>query len=198
MERLSGSMSALDKIKKLTEQLESGEEEVIQKFKEDFEEFEKEYDKIPWHILSSEDVEEPHLFFSEQKLCQVNVNGEWEDCKDGKISLRNLTAHARQVDGRQPIDEQPVKTSIDHLPINIMVEEIKDKALRNTKDGLNKVYSEFVSISYNDVSDRQEYELLKVLYEKLGETFNDTLSLSIAWKYDSETDYVFMVINMEW
>ena len=114
------------------------------------------------------------------------------------MNLRELTNKARQADGRQPINEQPVKTSIDHLPINIMVEEIKDKALRNTKDGLNKVYSEFVSISYNDVSDRQEYELLKVLYEKLGEIFNDTLSLSIAWKYDSETDYIFMVINMEW
>ena len=198
MERLSGSMSSLDKIKQLTEKLESRDKEFLKKFKEDFEEFEKEYDKIPWHILSEEDVEEPHLFFSEPKLCQVNENGEWEECKDGKVNLRKLTANARQADGRQPIDEQPVKTSIDHLPINIMIEEIKDKALRNTKDGLNKVYSEFVSISYNDVSDRQEYELLKVLYEKLGETFNDTLSLSIAWKYDSETDYIFMVINMEW
>lgn len=194
MERLSGDMGALDKIKKLTGQLESGEE-AIKKFKKDFEEFEKEYDTI-W--LSPEKVSDVSIKLSEQKLCQLNENGEWEECKDDKISLRKLTANTRQADGRQPIDGQPVKTSIDHLPINIMVEEIKDKALRNTKDGLNKVYSEFVSISYNDVSDRQEYELLKVLYEKLGETFNDTLSLSIAWKYDSETDYIFMVINMEW
>lgn len=197
MERLSGSMSELDKLKKVAEQLKPLDEEAMNKFKEDFEEFEKEYDKIPWHILSEEDVEEPHLFFSEPKLCQVNENGEWEECKDDKVNLRKLTANARQADGRPPI-KTTVKTSIDHLPVNIMVEEIKDKALRNTKDGLNKVYSEFVSISYNDVSDRQEYELLKVLYEKLGETFNDTLSLSIAWKYDSETDYIFMVINMEW
>lgn len=55
------------------------------------------------------------------------------------MNLRELTNKVRKADGRQPIDEQPVKTSIDHLPINIMVEEIKDKALRNTKDGLNNL-----------------------------------------------------------
>lgn len=193
MERLSGSMGALDKIKKLTEQLESLDEEAIKKFKKDFEEFEKEYEAT-W--LSPEEFSDVSIKLYEPKLCQLNENGEWEECKDGKVNLRKLTASARQADGKPPI-KTTIKTSIDHLPINIMVEEIKDKALRNTKDGLNKVYSEFVSISYNDVSDRQEYELLKVLYEKLGETFNDTLSLSIAWKHDSETDYI-MVINMEW
>ena len=124
MERLSGDMGALDKIKKLTEQLEYGEEEAIKKFKKDFEEFEKEYDKVPWHILSSEDVEEPHLFFSEPKLCQVNENGEWEECKDGKVNLRKLTANARQADGRPPI-KTTVKTSINHLPIDEMVEKLK-------------------------------------------------------------------------
>lgn len=196
MVRRTYSMSDLDKLRQIADKLKPlDNEEAIKKFKKDFEEFEKEYETI-W--LSPEEFSDVSIKLSEPKLCQLNENGEWEECKDGKVNLRKLTASARQADGRQPIDEQPVKTSIDHLPINIMVEEIKDKALRNTKDGLNKVYSEFVSISYNDVSDRQEYELLKVLYKKLGETFNDTLSLSIAWKYDSETDYIFMVINMEW
>lgn len=196
MERLSGSMGALDKINKLTEQLESGEE-VIQKFKEDFEEFEKEYDKIPWHILSSEDVEEPHLFFSEQKLCQVNANGEWEECKDGKVNLRKLTASARQADGKPPI-KTTIKTSIDHLPIDEMVEKIKDKALRNAQSGLNAVSTNFLFIYHNDTTDRQEYELLNVLYSKLSDIFTDTFELYIYWTYDYDMDESYMVICMEW
>lgn len=191
-------MSALDKIKTLTEQIESWDEEDIKKFKKDFEEFEKEYDKVPWHILSSEDVEETHLFFSEPKLCQVNENGEWEECKDGKVNLRKLTANARQADGRQPIDGQPVKTSIDHLPIDEMVEKIKDKALRNAQSGLNAVSTDFLFIYHNDTTERQEYELLNALYSKLSDIFTDTLELYIYWTYDYDMDESYMVICMEW
>ena len=197
MERLSGSMSSLDKIKQLTEKLESRDKEFLKKFKEDFEEFEKEYDKIPWHILSEEDVEEPHLFFSEPKLCQVNKNGEWEECKDGKVNLRKLTANARQADGRPPI-KTTVKTSIDHLPIDEMVEKIKDKALRNAKSGLNAVSTDFLFIYHNDTTERQEYELLNVLYSKLSNIFTDTFELYIYWAYDYDMDESYMVICMEW
>ena len=41
MVRRTKNMSALDKIKKLTEQLKSWDEEAINKFKKDFEEFKK-------------------------------------------------------------------------------------------------------------------------------------------------------------
>lgn len=78
-------MSALDKIKKLTEQLNSLDEEDIKKFKKDFEEFEKEYETM-WS--SPEEFSDVSIELSEPKLCQVNKDGEWEECKDGKVSLR--------------------------------------------------------------------------------------------------------------
>lgn len=190
-------MSDLDKIKRLTEKLESGDKEFLEKFKEDFEEFEKEYDKIPWHILSPEDVEEPHLFFSEETLCQLNENGEWEECKDGKINLGKLTANARQADGRPPI-KTTIKTSIDHLPIDEMVKKIKDKALRNAQSGLNAVSTDFLFIYHNDTTERQEYELLNLLYSKLSDIFTDTFELYIYWTYDYDIDESYMVICMEW
>lgn len=196
MERLSGSMSSLDKIKQLTEKLESRDKEFLKKFNEDFEEFEKEYDKIPWHILSEEDVEEPHLFLSEPKLCQVNEDGEWEECKDGKVSLRKLTNKVRKADGKFLISE-PIETSVDHLPIYRMIKEITDKAVSKAQEGMNGASIDF-SIYHGDITDRQEYELLNVLYSKLSEIFTDTLELSIAWVYDYDIEESGMVIGIEW
>lgn len=187
-------MTALDKIENLTEQLESGDEEVIRKFKEEFESFEKEYESV-W--LSPKEFSDVSIELSEQKLCQVNENGEWEECKDGKISLRKLTANARQADGR-PLIKTTVKTSIDHLPIDEMVEKIKDKALRNAQSGLNAVSTDFLFIYHNDTTDRQEYELLNVLYSKLSDVFTDTLELYITWTYDYDVEESYMVVGIEW
>lgn len=187
-------MSALDKIKKLTEQLKSGDEEVIQKFKVDFESFEKEYDTI-W--LSPEKVSDVSIKLSEQKLCQLNENGEWEECKDGKISLKTLTTTSRQADGRPPLKDN-IEISINHLPIDKMVQEITDKALSNAKSGMNRAYIDFYSIYNEDISYRQEYELLNILYSKLEDTFNDTLSLGISWGYNENKGDWFMIIEFRW
>lgn len=194
MVRRTENMTALDKIENLTEQLESGDEEVIRKFKEEFESFEKEYESV-W--LSPKEFSDVSIELSEQKLCQVNENGEWEECKDGKISLRKLTANARQADGR-PLIKTTVKTSIDHLPIDEMVEKIKDKALRNAQSGLNAVSTDFLFIYHNDTTDRQEYELLNVLYSKLSDVFTDTLELYITWTYDYDVEESYMVVGIEW
>lgn len=194
MERLSGSMSALDKIKRLTEQLESLDEEAIKKFKKDFEEFEKEYEAT-W--LSPEEFSDVSIKLSEPKLCQLNENGEWEECKDGKISLRKLTNKACQKDGRFPIVES-IKASVDYLPIDRMVETIKVNALRNAQNGNNTAYASFMSIYQNDITERQEYKLLNVLYSKLSDIFTDTLELSISWTYDHSIDESFMVIDIKW
>lgn len=186
-------MSALDKIKKLTEQLESGDEEVIQKFKVDFESFEKEYDTI-W--LSPEKVPDVSIKLSEQKLYQLNEDGEWKECKDGKISLHQLTATSRQADGRPPLKDK-VNTNINHLPIDTMAKEITDKALSNAKSGMNRAYVDF-SICNEDISYRQEYELLNILYSKLADTFNDILSLGISWRYNPDKGDWFMTIEFRW
>lgn len=195
MERLSGSMSDLDKLRQIADKLKPlDNEEAIKKFKKDFEEFEKEYETT-W--LSPEEFSDVSIKLSEPKLCQVNENGEWEECKDDKISLRKLTANTRQADGRPPI-KTTVKTSIDHLPIDEMVEKIKDKALRNAQSGLNAVSTDFLFIYHNDTTERQEYELLNALYSKLSDIFTDTLELYIYWTYDYDMDESYMVICMEW
>lgn len=195
MERLSGGMSDLDKLKQIADKLKPlDNEEAINKFKKDFEEFEKEYEAI-W--LSPEDVSDVSIELSKPKLCQVNEDGEWEECKDGKVNLRKLTANARQEDGRPPI-KTTVKTSIDHLPIDEMVKKIKDKALRNAQSGLNAVSTDFLFIYHNDTTERQEYELLNVLYSKLSDIFTDTFELYIYWTYDYDMDESYMAICMEW
>lgn len=194
MERLSGDMGALDKIKKLTEQLESLDEEAIQKFKEDFEGFEKEYETT-W--LSPEELSDVSIELSEPKLCQVNEDGKWEECKDGKISLKTLTATSRQADGKITLKGK-IETSIEHFPIDRMAQEITDKALSNAKSGMDRAYTDFLSIRNSDISYRQEYELLSVLYKKLGETFSDTFSLGISWRYDCNKDDWFMTIEFRW
>ena len=198
MERLSGDMSALDKIKQLTEKLESRDKEFLKKFKEDFEEFEKEYDKIPWHILSEEDVEEPHLFFSEPKLCQVNENGEWEECKDGKVNLRKLTANACQVDGRRIIYE-PVETSIDHIPIDRLVKEITDQAISEAQKGRSETSIYITYIDHRKLLYRQVHELLSVLYERLEKyVFDDTISLHVSWDYDYDSEETVTILSIGW
>ena len=193
MERLSGSMSSLDKIKQLTEKLESRDKEFLKKFKEDFEEFEKEYEAT-W--LSPEEFSDVSIELSEPKLCQVNEDGEWEECKDGKISLRKLTNKVRKADGKFLISE-PIETSVDHLPIDRMVKEITDKAVSKSQEGMNCASIDF-SIYHGDISDRQEYELLNVLYDKLSEIFTDTLELYISWVYDYDIEESGMVIGIEW
>lgn len=194
MVRRTESMTALDKIKQLTEKLESLDEEAIKKFKKDFEEFEKEYEAT-W--LSPEEFSDVSIELSEQKLCQVNENGEWEECKDGKISLRKLTNKACQEDGKFLISE-PIETSIDHLPIDRMVKKITEEAVNKAQEGMSEAYADFLSIYNGDVTERQEYELLNVLYSKLSEVFTDTLELSISWTYDYGMEESFMVIDIEW
>ncbi|MBF1543662.1 MAG: hypothetical protein HXO06_00530 [Prevotella salivae] len=195
MERLSGDMGALDKLKQIADKLKPlDDEEAIKKFKKDFEEFEKEYETI-W--LSPEEFSDVSIKLSKPKLCQVNENDEWEECKDGNVNLRKLTANARQADGKPPI-KTTIKTSIDHLPIDEMVEKIKDKALRNAQSGLNAVSTDFLFIYHNDTTERQEYELLNALYSKLSDIFTDTLELYIYWTYDYDMDESYMVICMEW
>lgn len=195
MERLSG-MSNLDKLKQISEQLKSLDEEAIKKFKKDFEEFEKEYDTT-W--LSPEEFSDVSIELSEPKICQVNEDGEWEECKDGKVNLRKLANKVRKEDGRPTIDE-PIKTSISHLPIDSMIESLRDKALRNAQNGTNAAYVDFLNIYYGRITERQEHELLNVLYNKLSEVFTDTLELSISWTYDYDYDMEesYMVIYIEW
>ena len=154
----------------------------------------KEYETT-W--VSPEEVSDVSIELSEQKLCQVNENGEWEECKDGKISLRKLTNKACQEDGRFQIVES-IKTSVDHLPIDRMVETIKINALRSAKNGTNTAYASFISIYQNDITERQEYKLLNVLYSKLSDIFTDTLELSISWTYDGGIDESFMIIDIKW
>lgn len=194
MERLSGDMGALDKIKRLTKQLKSWDEEAIKKFKKDFEEFEKEYETT-W--LSPEDVSDVSVKLSEPKLCQVNEDGEWEECKDGKISLRKLTNKVRKAEGKFLISE-PIETSIDHLPVDRMIEEITEKVVSKAQEGMSEAHIDCIFICYLDVTDRQEYELLNVLYNKLSEVFTDTLELSISWTYDYDMEESYMVIDIKW
>ena len=194
MERLSGDMTALDKIKKLTEQIESWNEEDIKKFKKDFEEFEKEYETM-W--LSSEEFSDVSIELSEPKLCQVNEDGEWEECKDGKISLRKLATVARQKDGRPPIEE-PIETSIDHLPIDRLVKEITEKAISRAKNGQTETYIDIYYLDNQYLLYRQVHELLNVLYKRLEDMFEDTMSLHVSWEYDYDKEDTFMILNIEW
>lgn len=186
-------MSALDKIKKLTEQLKPLDEEAMNKFKKDFEEFEKEYEAV-W--LSPEDVSDVSVTLSEPKLYQVNEHDEWEECKDGKVSLRKLTNTVRKAEGKFLISE-PIETSITHLPIDRIVKKITEKSVSKAREGMNCASIDFL-IYYGDITDRQEYELLNVLYSKLSEVFTDTLELSISWTYDYDMEESYMVIDIEW
>lgn len=188
-------MSALDKIKHLTEQLESGDEEVIQKFKVDFESFEKEYDTI-W--LSPEKVSDVSIKLSEQKLCQLNENGEWEECKDSKISLKTLTATSRQADGRRLIYE-PVETSIDHIPIDRLVKEITDQAISEAQKGRSETSIYISYIDHRKLLYRQVHELLSVLYERLEKyVFDDTISLHVSWDYDYDSEETVTILSIRW
>ena len=117
--------------------------------------------------------------------------------KDGKINLRKITNEKRQADGKLPINEQ-IDTNIDHLPINRIVEIIKDRLLDKANYGMCEVHIDFFLIHHGDVTDRQEYELLNVLHSKLSEVFSDTLSLCIYWTYDDIIEDSFMGISVKW
>lgn len=112
------------------------------------------------------------------------------------MNLRELTNKVRKSDGKFLISE-PIETSIDHLPIDIMVEEIADKAVSKAQEGMSGTYIDFF-IYHGDITDRQEHELLNVLYSKLSEVFTDTLELSISWTYDYDMEESYMVIGIEW
>lgn len=115
------------------------------------------------------------------------------------MNLRELTNKVRKADGRPPIEE-PIEASIDHLPIDSMIESLRDKALRNAQNGTNAAHVDFLNIYYGRITERQEHELLNVLYNKLSEVFTDTLELSISWMYDYDYDMEesYMVIDIEW
>ena len=117
--------------------------------------------------------------------------------KDGKISLRKITNEKRQADGKLPINEQ-IDTNIDYLPIDRMVEIITDKVLSSAKDGSNTAHADFILIYHNGMTERQEYELLNVLYSRLSEMFTDTLELYISWTYDYGMEESFMVVDITW
>ena len=64
---------------------------------------------------------------------------------------------------------------------------------------MGRIQPMLISFLYhNDMTDRQEYELLKVLYSKLSEVFTDTLYLEISWAYDYVTEDSFMVVYITW
>lgn len=117
--------------------------------------------------------------------------------EDGKLSLREITNKKRQEDDKKPITEQ-IDTNIDYLPIDRMVEIIKDKVLSSAKDGSNTAYADFILIHHNGMTERQEYELLNVLYSRLSEVFTDDLELCISWIYDYSMEESFMVIDITW
>lgn len=112
------------------------------------------------------------------------------------MNLRELTNKVRKEDGKFLISV-PIETSIDHLPIDRMVEEITEKAVIKAQEGMNCASIDF-SIYHGDISDRQEYELLNVLYSKLSEVFTDTLELYISYVYDYDIEESGMVIGIEW
>lgn len=182
-------MSALDKINDLIVRIQSGDEEFIAVFEEGFKKFEEEYDKEAMMVQVKEMV--GRMSATSKEMSSMKQS------EDNKISLRKITNEKRQVDGKSPITEQ-IDTNIDHLPINRMVEIIKDKILDKANDGMYEVYIDFFLIYHGDVTDRQEYELLNVLYSKLSEVFSDTLALCIYWTYDDITEDSFMGISVEW
>ena len=113
------------------------------------------------------------------------------------MNLRELTNKVRKAEGKFLISE-PIETSIDHLPIDRMVKKITEEAVNKAQEGMSEAYADFLSIYNGDVTERQEYELLNVLYSKLSEVFTDTLELSISWTYDYGMEESFMVIDIEW
>lgn len=112
------------------------------------------------------------------------------------MNLRKLTNKVRKEEGKFLISE-PIETSIDHLPIDRMVKKITEKAVNKAQEGMAGTSIDF-SIYHGDISDRQEYELLNVLYSKLSEVFTDTLELYISWTYDYDMEESYMVIGIEW
>lgn len=62
---------------------------------------------------------------------------------------------------------------------------------------MNTAYADFILIYQNDVTERQEYSLLNVLYDRLSEIFTDTLELDISWAEDYVTEESFMVVSIE-
>jgi hypothetical protein len=182
-------MSALDKINDLIVRIQSGDEEFIAIFEEGFKKFEEEYDKEAMMIQVEEMV--GRMSDTSKEILQMKQS------KDGKINLRKITNEKRQADGKLPITEQ-IDSNIDYLPIDRMVEIIKDKVLRSAHDGSNTAYADFILIYQNDVTERQEYSLLNVLYDRLSEIFTDTLELDISWAEDYVTEESFMVIAIEW
>lgn len=182
-------MSALDKINDMIVRLQSGDEEFVAIFENDFRKFEEEYDKESMMIQVEEMV--GRMSATSKEILNMNQS------KDGEINLRKITNEKRQADGKSPITEQ-IDTNIDHLPINRIVEIIKGKLLDKANDGMYEVYIDFFLIHHGDVTDRQEYELLNVLYSKLSEVFSDTLALCIYWTYDDITEDSFMGISVEW
>ena len=112
------------------------------------------------------------------------------------MNLREIANKERKVDGRFLLSE-PIETSVDHLPIDIMVKKITEKAVNKAREGMSGTYINFFTC-HGDITDRQEHELLNVLYSKLSEVFTDTLELSISWTYDYDMQESYMVIGIEW
>lgn len=112
------------------------------------------------------------------------------------MNLREITNKVRKEEGRFLISE-PIETGIDHLPIDRMVKKITEKAVSKAQEGMAGTSVDF-SIYHGDISDRQEYELLNVLYSKLSEVFTDTLELYISWVYDYDMEESCIVVGIEW
>ena len=131
-------MSVLDKINDLIVRIQSGDEEFIAVFKEDFKKFEEEYDKEAMMVQVKEMV--GRMSANSKEMSSMKQS------EDNKISLRKITNEKLQVDGESPITEQ-IATNIDHLPINRMVEIIKEKALNNAKYGMNTAFADFIRMT---------------------------------------------------
>lgn len=112
------------------------------------------------------------------------------------MNLRELTNKVRKSEGKFLISE-PIETDIDHLPIDRMVKKITEESISKAQEGMNCAIVDFY-IYHGDISERQEYELLNVLYSKLSELFTDTLELYISWTYDYDMEESYMVIGIEW
>lgn len=80
MVRRAGSMSALDKIRELTEQLESGDPKFIMEFQDKFREFEKEYDKDSTALQIREMVGRISAIPKPTRWFVLNDDGKWEEC----------------------------------------------------------------------------------------------------------------------
>lgn len=80
MERLSGSMGALDKIQDLIYRLESGDKEFIALFEKRFQEFEEEYDKETMMIQAKEMADKISAMPKPTRWFVLNNDGKWEEC----------------------------------------------------------------------------------------------------------------------